>query len=134
MAHLLKKWTTKARGDQAEDLALQYLQSKGLKLLARQVKTPGRGGGELDLIMQERDGTVVFVEVRMRRSASHGGAWASVDAHKQRRLIWAARHYLSAWPQWPPCRFDVVGVTPRAGAQAPPQLQWLQGAFWLAST
>ena len=130
MAHLFTKKTTKARGDEAEDWALAHLQAQGLKLLARQFQTPGRGGGELDLIMQEPDGTVVFVEVRARRDARFGGAWASVDARKRARLVLAARHYLSTWTQLPACRFDVVGVTPAQCAQAA-QLDWLQAAFFL---
>jgi len=58
--------TAISRGQQAEDVALVWLQRAGLKLLQRNFKTPGRGGGEIDLIMLEPDGTVVFVEVRRR--------------------------------------------------------------------
>ena len=51
-------WTSsKQRGDAAEDVALRYLQARGLYLVRRNFKTPGRGGGEVDLIMRERDGT-----------------------------------------------------------------------------
>ena len=114
--------TTKQKGDAAEDAALRHLQAAGLRLLARNYRTPGRGGGEIDLILRERDGTVVFVEVRQRASASHGGAAASVSSTKQRRIIFAARHYLMRLRTPPPCRFDVVVVEP-AG------LQWLQAAF-----
>lgn len=114
--------TTKARGDAAETLALQHLQRVGLVLLQRNYRTPGRGGGEIDLIMRAPDGTCVFVEVRQRRSASFGGAAASVSATKQRRIVFAARHYLMRMAVLPPCRFDVVAVD--AG-----DVQWLQGAF-----
>ena len=86
--------TTKQKGDAAEDASLRHLQAAGLKLLERNYRTPGRGGGEIDLILRARDGTVVFVEVRQRASASHGGAAASVSAPKQRRIVFAARHYL----------------------------------------
>ena len=68
----------------------------------------GRGGGEVDLIMRERDGTLVFVEVRQRTRASHGGAGGSVTAVKQRRIVFAARHFLMRLGSEPPCRFDVV--------------------------
>jgi hypothetical protein len=61
--------TTKARGDAAEDAALKHLQRQGLRLVQRNFKTPGRGGGEIDLIMREPDGTLVFIEVRQRASA-----------------------------------------------------------------
>jgi putative endonuclease len=78
--------TTKQTGDAAEDAALHYLQQAGPHLLQRNYRTPGRGGGEIDLIMRAADGTVVFVEVRQRNSDSHGGAAASVSSLKQRLL------------------------------------------------
>lgn len=118
--------TTKSRGDAAEAWVLAFLQRQGLRVLARNFKSPGRGGGEVDLIMQEPNGTVVFVEVRQRSQAGHGGAAASVSWAKQRRIVFAARHYLMRWRQQPACRFDVValqGVPPLA------ELQWLRGAF-----
>jgi putative endonuclease len=114
--------TTKRIGDAAEDEALQYLQAQGLRLLVRNYRTPGRGGGEIDLIMQDQDSTVVFVEVRKRKSTRHGGAAASVGRVKQRRIVFAAQFYLLKMRTLPPCRFDVVEVTP-AG------LAWLQAAF-----
>jgi putative endonuclease len=116
------KPTTKQVGDAAEEEALHYLQKQGLRLLKRNYRTPGRGGGEIDLIMHAPDGTTVFVEVRKRASASHGGAAASVGGIKQRRIIFAARHYLMRLRQLPPCRFDVVVVAPEG-------VQWLQAAF-----
>ncbi|WP_374664774.1 YraN family protein [Ramlibacter sp.] len=115
--------TTKAEGDAAEDRALAFLLARGLRLVTRNYRTPGRGGGEIDLVMRAPDGTLVFVEVRRRARASHGGAAASVLGVKQRRIIFAARHYLMrlGGPP-PPCRFDVVAVE---GAQ----VQWLRAAF-----
>ena len=77
---------------------------------------------EIDLIMRSSDGTLVFVEVRRRSSASHGGAAASVSAVKQRRIVFAARHYLMRLREPPACRFDVVTVEPSG-------IEWLQGAF-----
>ena len=114
--------TTKRIGDAAEDEALQYLQAYGLRLLVRNYRTPGRGGGEIDLIMQDQDSTVVFVEVRKRKSTRHGGAAASVGRVKQRRVVFAAQFYLLKLRTLPPCRFDVVEVTPDG-------LTWLQAAF-----
>ena len=112
--------TTKQRGDAAEDAALEHLQAAGLGLVARNYRTPGRGGGEIDLIMRDpRDGTLVFVEVRGRASATHGGAGGSITGVKQRRIVFAARHYISRLRTLPPCRFDVVLVEERvAGIQA----------------
>jgi putative endonuclease len=114
--------TTKARGDAGEDEALAFLQARGLRLLQRNYRTPGRGGGEIDLIMQSPDGTVVFVEVRKRSRSDFGGAAATIGHVKQRRIIFAARHYLLSWRQLPPARFDVVTLE----GQGP---HWLQAAF-----
>jgi len=113
--------TTKAAGDAAEDQALAFLASRGLRLVERNYRTPGRGGGEIDLVM--RDGAErAFVEVRKRKSLAWGGAAASVTAAKQRRIVFAARHYLLRLQEAPPCRFDVVSI--EGGA-----IQWLRAAF-----
>ena len=121
--------TTKRRGDAAEALAAEYLAARGLRLLQRNFKTPGRGGGEIDLIMRAPDGTLVFVEVRQRASSSHGGAGASITGVKQRRIIFAARHYLLRLASLPPCRFDVVLVQGTSQADERPTIEWLQAAF-----
>lgn len=114
--------TTTARGQAAEDQALAYLQARGLRLLARNYRTPGRGGGEIDLILQESNGTVVFVEVRSRRSQDFGGAGGSISAAKRRRIVLAAQHWLLQHGAGQACRFDAVLLD---GAH----LEWLQAAF-----
>jgi putative endonuclease len=117
--------TTKAVGDAGEAHALEHLQAHGLRLVRRNYRVaagPRARGGEVDLILRERDGTLVFVEVRARATASHGGAAASVSASKQRRLVFAAQHFLAALPSPPPCRFDVVAIDGD-------RLEWLRGAF-----
>jgi putative endonuclease len=114
--------STKARGVAGEDEALAFLQARGLRLLQRNYRTPGRGGGEIDLIMQSPDGTVVFVEVRKRSRSDFGGAAATIGPVKQRRIVFAARHYLLSWRQLPPARFDVVTLEGKGP-------QWLQAAF-----
>ncbi|WP_271680170.1 YraN family protein [Thermomonas mangrovi] len=114
----------RARGDAAEAAALAMLQARGLQLLARNAASRG---GELDLVM--RDGaTVVFVEVRYRATRRFGGGAASVDAGKRRRLVHAARAFLSGHPQMAdaPCRFDVVDAD---GDPDAPTLTWLRAAF-----
>ena len=129
---MFKKFSTtdtKAQGDDAEALALAHLLRQGLRLVARNYRVaagPGRRAGEVDLILHDGGGTLVFVEVRARRSGSHGGAAASVTRAKQRRIVYAARHYLLQFPSPPPCRFDVVTLEGEAGQQ---RLQWLRGAF-----
>ena len=115
--------TTKARGDAAEAVALAHLQAHGLRLVQRNYRTPGRGGGEIDLIVRERDGTLVFVEVRQRSRSDFGGALASITPTKRRRIVRAAQHFLLQRGPMPPCRFDVVVLQ----GQASPL--WLKAAF-----
>ena len=114
--------TTRQRGALAEDRALAHLQAAGLRLLERNYRTPGRGGGEIDLILRERDATLVFVEVRSRASRAFGGAGASITSSKRRRLIFAAQHYLLRLNPPPPCRFDAVLIEGDSE-------QWLRAAF-----
>ena len=115
----------KQRGDAAEERALQHLQSRGLKLVQRNYRLAGgprQRGAEIDLILQAPDGTLVFVEVRQRRDARHGGAAASIGGLKQQRIVRAAQHFLLRFDRLPPCRFDVVAIDGDA-------LVWLPGAF-----
>jgi putative endonuclease len=91
-------------GAQAEALAARFLEARGLVIVARNVRSRH---GELDLIARDH-GTLVFVEVRLRRHADFGGALASITAAKQARLLAAARSYLATLPGEPPCRFDAV--------------------------
>ena len=117
--------TTKSVGDAAEALALRHLLSRGLELVARNYRVargPSARAGEVDLILRERDGTLVFVEVRSRRGLAQGGAAASVTAAKQRRIVYAAQHYLLSRREPPPCRFDVVAIDGDT-------IEWLRGAF-----
>jgi len=117
--------TTKAIGDAGEARALEHLQRAGLVLVERNYRLargPHARAGEVDLILRERDGTLVFVEVRARGDARFGGAAASVGTAKQRRIVLAARQYLQRWPAPPPCRFDVVAIDGD-------RVDWLRGAF-----
>ena len=120
---------TKSVGDAAEAMALEYLRNAGLIFQEANYRTPGRGGGEIDLIMKDADGTLVFIEVRQRTSQSHGGAGASISAVKQKRIVFAARHYLMRFKTLPPCRFDVVLIQGRVDIGTTPATEWLRSAF-----
>ncbi|WP_196481328.1 YraN family protein [Burkholderia diffusa] len=102
-----------------EQRARQFLERRGLAFVAANVTMRG---GELDLVMRAPDGTLVFVEVRARRSARHGGAAASVGLRKRRRLVAAALHFWARHGADAACRFDVVAF--EAG-----RLEWLRDAF-----
>ena len=124
----IKKSSPKSLGDAAEERALAYLKKQGLKLVERNYRVaagPSRHAGEVDLILSDRDGTLVFVEVRARKNRDQGGAAASVTAKKQRRLAYAAQHYLQRFATLPPCRFDVVALDGE-------QIEWIRAAFDLS--
>ena len=114
-------------GARFESHALAFLQRQRLVLVARNVYCRA---GEIDLVMRDRDGTLVFVEVRARTRHGYGGAAASVGWHKQQRILRAARYYLTHLAMHsqarealsPACRFDVV--TFEGG-----RLAWLRDAF-----
>ena len=119
--------TTKSRGDEAEERALQHLLAQGLTLVERNYRVargPSARGAEVDLIMRapDADGTLVFVEVRQRSGRTHGGAAATVTRGKQRRCILGAQFYLSNLKVWPHCRFDVVAIDGE-------EVTWLPAAF-----
>lgn len=119
----------RAAGARFEAHALAFLRRQRLVLVARNVYCRG---GELDLVMRERDGTLVFVEVRARKWRGFGGAAASVGWHKQQRILRAAQYFLAARSEgegayergrgMPPCRFDVIAF--ESG-----RLEWLRDAF-----
>ena len=117
--------STKALGDAAEARALAHLSAHGLVLLQRNYRLargPRARGGEVDLVMRDGDGTLVFVEVRARGDGRFGGAAASVGIAKQRSIVLAARDYLGRLAAPPPCRFDVVAVDGD-------RIEWLRAAF-----
>jgi putative endonuclease len=105
-------------GDAGEQQALNYLQRQGLSLVERNFRCKG---GEVDLIMRERD-MLVFVEVRQRADGRYGGAVASITARKQARLVIAAQLFLQRFSFPPACRFDVVAI--EAG-----EIQWLKNVI-----
>ena len=106
-------------GQSAEKRAERFLAARGLRCVARNWRCRF---GEIDLIMQDGE-TRVFVEVRLRSDSAYGGAAASVTPAKQRKLVAAARQYLTTLDTVPPCRFDVVAL---AGDAAP---EWIRNAF-----
>ena len=123
---MVKNESKKKQGDTAEARALAHLQGRGLTLVRRNYRVAGgprMRGGEIDLIMPARDGTLVFVEVRSRAGVEHGGAAASIGASKRARIVYAARHFLQRYAATlPPCRFDVVAIDGDS-------LVWMPAAF-----
>ncbi len=115
----------RTNGRTAEAAARTLLLKAGLTEIAANA---AYRGGEIDLVMRDSTGTVVFVEVRFRRSRAFGGGAASVDAGKRRRIVHAAQRFLQDHPTYAeaPCRFDVIDAD---GDPAAPRLDWIRDAF-----
>jgi putative endonuclease len=107
-------------GARAEDLCAELLRRAGLRILARNWRCRH---GEIDLVADD-GGTLVFAEVRLRRSDLYGGAAESVTRAKRARLLAAARLYLAGRKE-PNCRFDVLLLE---GAEQP-SIEWIRDAF-----
>ena len=112
-------------GSRAEQIALEYLQGRGLTILERNYR---RRLGEIDLVALDR-GVLVIAEVRTRSSDAFGGAAASIGRPRQRRIILAAAQLLQQRADYAalPVRFDVL-IVKEAGS-AVPQVDWLRHAF-----
>ena len=113
------------RGRAAEDLAAAYLKSRGLELIARNVRCKA---GELDLVCLE-GALLVIVEVRQRTRDDYGGALASVTCRKKSKIIRAARFMLQSSPalRRRRVRFDVIGLQGAPHREA--QIIWIKDAF-----
>ena len=115
---------TRTTGAQCEAHAERVLNGNGLTTVTRNFTCRV---GELDLVMLDR-GTLVFVEVRFRRSARFGSAVETIGPTKQKRILRAAQVFLSRHQQFADhaCRFDVVGLS---GDPSAPATDWIAGAF-----
>ncbi len=114
------KKNTLHTGKSAEARAEKYLVARGLVLVARNFR---RRQGEIDLVM--RDGkTLVFIEVRYRKSDNYGSALETVTATKQQKIILAAQFYIQEQQidDTVSLRFDVIGITGD-------DIQWIKAAF-----
>jgi len=116
---------TQKAGQQAETLACEYLCNQGLTLIKKNYHCRY---GEIDLIMQQEQ-TIVFVEVRSRKSNSLVDAASSVNWSKQQKLQRTAENYLQKEMIHSsiPARFDVIAVTRHQ--RKPTQIDWIKNAF-----
>ena len=115
--------TTRARGQQAEGLAAAHIEALGYRLVERNFRC---AAGEVDLIAW--DGSVLcFIEVRSRATADFGDPLETIGPQKIRRIVRAAREYLSRLDgPWPEMRFDAIGVLT---SSTPPEITLVRGAF-----
>ncbi len=116
---------SRLQGNVAEQLALNYLQRQGLKLIVQNFQARC---GEIDLIMCD-GATLVFVEVRQRTHNSYARAIHTIDKHKQRRITNTAALFLQTHPRFQQnaCRFDVIAFDGFIKNDSQPT--WVRAAF-----
>lgn len=115
-------------GQNAEDLALQFLQSKGMRLVERNYRCKM---GEIDLIMQHKT-ELVFVEVRYRKHTNFGSGAESIDYRKQQKILKSAEHFLQSHKKYAkqPCRIDVISITAPINTSAQQaNIDWIPNAI-----
>ena len=113
-------------GEWGEQLAGEYLQSKGYRIAARRYRSRY---GEIDLIAENRQ-FLAFVEVKLRKNDSFARAMEYVDAKKQNKLRITAEIYLAEHPTDLQPRFDVIEIYAPRGMDTPrPEIYHLEDAF-----
>ena len=118
--------TAKLLGAWGEALAAEYLRKKHYKLIASGYRSRF---GEIDLIVKNRK-TLVFVEVKLRKSDAYAKARDYVDKRKQDKLRLTASLYLSENPSDLPARFDVIEIyAPEGVSSAEPTIKHWEDAF-----
>ena len=113
-------------GAWGETVAAEYLRKKRYSLVAAGYRCRF---GEIDLIVQDKK-YLVFVEVKLRKSASFASALEYVDRRKQDRLRITASMYLSENPTKLQPRFDVIEIyAPEGTATLHPEIRHMEDAF-----
>ena len=113
-------------GEKSENLAVWYLKKNGYKILEQNYRNRM---GEIDIIAKEKK-TLVFVEVKSRRSIRYGSPKWAVTPKKQRKISMVALYYLKTTKQSDAkARFDVVAITSNRDE---PRIEIVKNAFELA--
>lgn len=113
-------------GKKGEEFAVAYLKSKGYRIIERNYKCLF---GEIDIVAKDGN-TVVFVEVKSRKSEDFGDPQAAVGREKQKKISRVALAYLEEKRRYPcDARFDVVAVKMLPAGNT---IELIQNAFELA--
>ena len=116
----------KRLGETAEAFAANYLKAKGYRILAQNYRCRH---GEIDIVALDKF-TLVFIEVRAKRSLDFGLPQESVGHRKQKKLREVARYYLATErDKGSICRFDVVAVLYDVENQKVQKLEHIENAF-----
>jgi len=114
------KPTSKTIGDNAESMAEHFLIKQGITVIEKNYRD---FPGEIDLIAEDQD-TLVFIEVKFRKSTNFGQPFEAVTRAKQKKIIRTAQSYLQKHPKLAnkACRFDVISIHNQ-------DVNWIPNAF-----
>jgi putative endonuclease len=111
-------------GKWGEEIAVRFLEGKGLSLVARNVHTEY---GEIDLIMLDHM-DLVFIEVKTRTTASFGMPEDAISSVKREHMIHSAEAYLQTHIALPDTwRIDVIAIRGKPSS-TDPEITWFQNA------
>lgn len=125
-SNLTAPLSTKKLGDKVEEWVCDQLIQNGLVFITQKYTTPF---GEIDLIMMDtKENTLVFVEVRYRKNSDYGEGFETISRAKQRKIITTAKCFIRYKPKLSdrPIRFDVASVS---GIMPNLKLDWIPDAF-----
>ncbi|MGB0422668.1 MAG: YraN family protein [Flavobacteriales bacterium] len=114
---------TTEKGNQGEDIAVDYLLKNGYTIEARNYNW---GRLEIDIIASHQK-AMVFIEVKLRGSKHYGAPWQAVNSGKQQRLIKAAHHYLNKVEWDGEARFDIISII---GSNSGAEIQHIESAYY----
>ncbi len=113
-------------GKESESVAVKHLKKQGYKIVEQNYRTKL---GEIDIIATDKD-TIVFVEVKARKSLNFGNPKLAVTSSKQKKISMVALCYLKSTKQSnKKARFDVVSISP---GEKSPKIEIIKNAFDLA--
>lgn len=123
----MPRWWNRLFGDRGERLAVRHLKKSGLKIVARNYRNRF---GEIDIIALDGQ-TIVFVEVKTRKSNAVGSPLEAVDESKQSKVIQVAQAYLKERRLYEySVRFDVIGIVwNESEKESKPDLTHVRHAF-----
>jgi len=119
--------TSRQFGFNQEARALKYLQQNGCSCIAKNFSSKF---GEIDLVVKDKNGRLLFVEVRYRSNPNFGSPAETVSIRKQSRIRQTAAFFLTKHPRYAnfQCRFDVIAIRSERKADAI-SINWIKNAF-----
>lgn len=117
--------SSRTKGNEGEDIACTFLRAQGIRILDRNVKS--YRAGELDIIARDIDGTLLFIEVKLRRNNRSGAPAEAVTFSKIQSICRAADYYRVSHGIGSDTnvRFDVIAIS----LSADEKIDWIKNAF-----